>query len=156
MNSAVFKKHFEQLYMPLCMYSLRVCGDLDTARDAVQEAFAACWQQIQSGLEINDFKPYIYRCVYNATLQALRTARHEMALDEAADITADDIDTSERDAALWQAVDLLPEGCRQVLLLSKRDGLSHAQIAEELGISTKTVENHMTRALRKLRAALRL
>lgn len=138
--------------MPLCMYSLRICGDIELARDAVQEAFAATWARMQQGFEITDFKPYIYRSVANATLQALRAARPDVELDEARELTAEDIDDSERDAALWQAVDSLPEGCRQVLLLSKRDGLSNREIADELGISVKTVENHMTRALRRLRS----
>ena len=64
------------------------------------------------------------------------------------------IDTSERDAALWRAIEALPERCRRVFLLSKRDGLSHAEIADEMGISVKTVENQITKAYSRLRGEL--
>ena len=51
-------------------------------------------------------------------------------------------------------VDGLPSRCREVFLMSKRDGLSNVEIAAELGISVKTVENQMTKAFARLRSAL--
>jgi RNA polymerase sigma-70 factor (ECF subfamily) len=70
------------------------------------------------------------------------------------EITNEEIDTSERDARLWQALDNLPDRCREIFLLSKRDGLSNAEIASELGISIKTVENQITKAYKALRGEL--
>ena len=67
----------------------------------------------------------------------------------------EEIDTSERDAALWRAIEALPERCRRIFLLSKRDGLSHAEIADEMGISIKTVENQLTKAYSRLRGELK-
>ena len=64
------------------------------------------------------------------------------------------VDTSQRDARVWKAIDELPERCREVFLLSKHDGLSNEEIAEELGISIKTVKNQMTKAFSRLREAL--
>lgn len=66
-------------------------------------------------------------------------------------ISEEDIDTSERDARLWRIIDSLPDRCREIFLLSKRDGLSNAEIAEELGVSIKTVENQITKAYKRLR-----
>ena len=74
--------------------------------------------------------------------------------ESVADISDEDIDTSERDAVLWTAIDALPERCRDIFLMSKRDGMSNAGIAAELGISVKTVENQMTKAFSRLREAL--
>ena len=54
-------------------------------------------------------------------------------------------------ARLWTAIDRLPAKRREILLLSKRDGLSYAEIARRMGISQNTVHNHMTKALRTLR-----
>ena len=70
------------------------------------------------------------------------------------DVGGDEIDTSIRDAKIWKAIDNLPEKCRNVFLMSKRDGLSNEEIADELGISIKTVKNQLTKAFGRLREAL--
>jgi len=57
-------------------------------------------------------------------------------------------------ARVQQAIDRLPAGCRQVLLLRKIELLSHRDIAERLGIAVSTVEKQHARALRLLRAML--
>jgi RNA polymerase sigma-70 factor (ECF subfamily) len=64
------------------------------------------------------------------------------------------IDTSFRDARIWKAIDELPEKCREIFLMSKRDGLSNAEIADEMNISIKTVKNQMTKAFTRLRESL--
>ena len=56
--------------------------------------------------------------------------------------------------AIQQAIERLPERCREVFCLSKLEGLSNKEIAERLGISVKTVENQMTTALKRLRKDL--
>ena len=59
-----------------------------------------------------------------------------------------------KENALYAAIDSLPEKCRVVFNLSRFEELSHKQIAEQLGISTKTIENQITKALKILREAL--
>lgn len=150
-----FEHYYRKLYMQLGMYALRLLGNVDDAEDAVQEAFASAWLRICDQQEIDNFKAYIYRAVRNNALMKLR-ARHE-TVDITSlpfDIPPEDIDTSERDARLWHALDKLPPRCRQAFLLSKRDGLSYAEIAEETGTSIKTVENQISKAFRLLRKAM--
>lgn len=150
-----FEKQYEQLYMPLGMYALRMLGDVEESEDIVQNSFISAWGYIHDGNEIANFKAFMYRTVYNAVLQARRQNVTLLPLDEQGDVPPEEIDTSERDAALWRAIDELPDRCRDIFLLSKRDGLSNAAIAEELGISVKTVENQMTKAFSKLRGELK-
>ena len=156
-----FEKTYRQLYLPLCMYALRLLGDTAEAEDAVQEAMVAVWERIERGEVVLQLKAYMYRAVANSALMRLRRRPAMTALvDREADLTTlevsdEDVDTSERDAALWRAIDALPERQREVFLLGKRDGLSHAAIAARLGISTKTVEGLMTHAYKALRHALR-
>lgn len=140
--------------MPLGMYALRMSGDVDEAEDIVQECFATVWQRIETGCDISNFKAYMYRAVRNGVLMRARGRAEIVSLDSIEEVTPEDIDTSERDAALWRAVDALPPRCREIFLMSKRDGLSNAAIASELDLSVKTVENQMSKALRTLRAAL--
>lgn len=145
---------FRELYLPLGMYALRLVGDAADAEDVVEEAFAHAWQAIESGAEVGNFKAYMYRCVRNECIGFLRTRKERAALDDIPEVSDEAVDTSVRDAKIWRAVDALPEKCREVFLLSKRDGLSQEEIADELGISIKTVKNQMTKALSRLRETL--
>jgi RNA polymerase sigma-70 factor (ECF subfamily) len=52
---------------------------------------------------------------------------------------------------LWTAIDSLPEKCREVFVMSKRDGLKYEEIAEELGLSVNTVRNQISKALKILK-----
>lgn len=150
MNPHLFQKEYERLFMPLCMFALRITGDIETTRDTVQNAFIAAWERTD---QIDNLKAYMYLAVRNATIAAAgHTARHyDMAHAELDDVPQEDIDTSERDARLWKAIDSLPERCREIFLMSKRDGMSYHDIALELDISEKTVENQIAKALKKLR-----
>ena len=154
MTTKEFEIFFKKLYLPLGMYALRIVDDADLAEDLVQDAFTKAWSYLENGGEIASFSSFMYKIVRNICLSYLRD-RHEM-LDESniPECNDEEIDTSFRDAKIWKAIDALPEKCREVFLMSKRDGLSNEEIAEELGISIKTVKNQMTKAFSRLRDAL--
>lgn len=167
MTSHEFDQAFRQLYLPLGMYALRIVDDTDSAEDIVEDAFLKTWQLIESGKEIENFKSYMYRTVRNSCISFLRNQKDTIAFEDMPENAKDTIDlnalqdvdeetinTSVRDARIWKAIDQLPERCREVFLMSKRDGLSNDEIAEELGISVKTVKNQMTKAFSRLREAL--
>ncbi len=154
MNKRRFETEFRKLYLPLGMYALRYVGDTDSAEDTVQNAFLKAWQAIGNGSDIADFKAFMYRCVRNECISFLRRQERFVGIEEVPEVEDTDIDTSERDARIWRAIDELPDRCREVFLLSKRDGLSNEEIAAELDISVKTVKNQMTKAFSRLRTAL--
>lgn len=149
-----FEMMFKALYLPLGMYALRIVEDNDCAEDMVQEAFVKAWEALEGGAEIGNFRGYMYRAVHNECIGYLRQRRETASLGEIAEVTEEAVDTSVRDARIWRAIDALPQRCREVFLLSKRDGLSQEEIAEEMGISVKTVKNQMTKAYERLREAL--
>lgn len=136
------------------MYALRIVDDADIAEDLVEDAFIKVLEKIRSGVEIDNFKGYMYRAVRNECISFMRDKKEMLRLDGIPDVTDENVDTSIRDAHIWRAIDNLPDRCREVFLLSKRDGLSNEDIAEELGISVKTVKNQMTKAFSRLREAL--
>lgn len=154
MDKRRFESEFRKLYLPLGMYALRYVGDTDSAEDTVQNAFLKAWQAIGNGSDIADFKAFMYRCVRNECISFLRRQERFVGIEEVPEVEDTDIDTSERDARIWRAIDELPDRCREVFLLSKRDGLSNEEIAAELDISVKTVKNQMTKAFSRLRTAL--
>ena len=149
-----FEAYFRQLYLPLGMYALRIVDNTSDAEDIVEETFMKAWQAISSGTEIGHFKSYMYRCVRNESVSFLRGKKEMEPIDSIPEISEEVMDTSFRDARIWKAIDELPEKCREIFLMSKRDGLSNAEIAEELNISVKTVKNQITKAFARLRESL--
>lgn len=154
MTAREFEIYFRELYLPLGMYALRIVDNADDAEDVVVETFLKVWHQIDKGVEIDNFKAFIYRAVRNECISFMRCKKETVGTESIPEVDEEIVDTSERDAEIWKAIDKLPEKCREVFLLSKRDGLTNEEIAEELGISIKTVKNQMTKAFSRLREAL--
>ncbi|MDE6272640.1 MAG: sigma-70 family RNA polymerase sigma factor [Muribaculaceae bacterium] len=154
MEAREFQNIYKKSYMPLCMYALRLTENTDVANDVVQFSFMRVWELLQEGREIHNLPVYLYRVVRNVALSQMKTDRLYIPLpdnSEEIEVTDEDIDTSQRDARLWSAIDSMPPRRREIFLLSKRDGLTYAAIADELGLSVKTVENQMSKALATLR-----
>lgn len=155
MSGKDFEKAYRRLFLPLCMYALRITGDTSLAQDAVQQAVEAVWLRTADGFEPQDLRAYLYIAVRNEATRLTDGEKRFTPLDADTAVTDEQIDTSERDARIWEAIDSLSPRCREVFLLSKRDGLSNAQIAEKMAISVKTVENQMTKAYSALRQDLK-
>ena len=136
------------------MFALRIVDDAQSAEDIVEDCFTKAWQMIEEGKEFDDFKAYMYRSVRNGCISFIRQRKETVGVECIPEVDEETVDTSERDARLWKAIDSLPDKCREVFLLSKRDGLSNDEIAARMDISIKTVKNHMTKAFSRLRDEL--
>ncbi|MDE6152760.1 MAG: sigma-70 family RNA polymerase sigma factor [Muribaculaceae bacterium] len=154
MTSKEFEILFRRLYLPLGMYALRLVDDADVAEDLEQDAFIKAWLYIENGGEIDNFSSFMYKTLRNVCLTYLRDRRETLDESHIPEVGDEEIDTSFRDARIWKAIDGLPDKCREIFLMSKRDGLSNEEIADELGISIKTVKNQMTKAFSRLRDEL--
>lgn len=151
-----FEQSFRELYRPLCMFALRFTERIDDAEDIVQQAFADVWDKNINNIIISNLKSYMYQAVRNRSLslvtQSTETIQTTDLLPDMEDTSEEEqIYNSERDARLWAAIDELPPERKKIFLLSKRDGLKYQEIAHELNISIKTVENQMGKALKSLR-----
>ena len=150
-----FEYQFRCLYRPLNMYALRYTENLDDAEDIVQQAFSDVWEKLVGGTSIQNLKAYMYQTVRNRSLTLItnrQTHCETTELTDLEDLTEEErIIRSERDARLWTAIDHLPTERKKIFLLSKRDGLTYQEIATELGISIKTVEHQISKALKTLR-----
>lgn len=149
-----FETQFRKLYLPLCMYALRIVDNAEDAEDLVADAFMKVWETIGDGVEIDNFSAFIYRTLRNGCISFLRSQRQMVSLENVPEVNEATVDTSRRDARIWEAIDRLPDKCREIFLMSKRDGMSQEEIAEELNISVKTVKNQMTKAFSRLRESL--
>ena len=156
-NSNVdFESLFTYNYRPLCLYALHYLGEVDASEDIVQECFATLWEKLQQGTEVANRRAYLYMTVRNRCLDQLRKRGIPTESLKPYDTYGiiDDDDAQERsrtEARLWTAIDSLPEKCREVFVMSKRDGLKYEEIAEELGLSVNTVRNQISKALRILK-----
>ena len=147
---------FRLNYRPLCLYALHYLQDTDMAEDVVQECFTTLWEKLEQGTAVANRRAYLYMSVRNRCLDSLRRKGIPTESLKPYDTYGiiDDDDACERshiEAKLWTAIDSLPEKCRQVFLMSKRDGLKYEEIAEELGLSVNTVRNQISKALNTLK-----
>ena len=152
---------FRHYYAELCRSAYRILLDAAAAEDVVQEVFVTLWRKRGRLAKIEQPGPYLRRAVRNRSLNYRRDNHQQTVdLDDAPepmtppDITGRPLDQAELDRLVEQAIATLPERSRLVFVLSRYEALSQKEIAAQMGISVKTVENQMTRALRLLREYL--
>lgn len=154
---------FKTYYQPLCHYACTFLHDKEDAEEIVQSTFLLVWERRENLAIRTSVKPYLYAMVRNACLNVLkhnkikqRHAGEEMALaDRSHDAVMHTISSIELEQRIRLAMDELPEQCRVVFKLSRFEELKYSEIAEQLNISVKTVENHMGKALRMMREQLK-
>ncbi len=161
-NERAFEAVFRQYYAPLCRYARQLIPDSDDAEEEVQAMFLAVWEK-RDGLYINtSLKSYLYRAVHNRCLNRLK---HTSVREEHRDYTRYLGETrvespmqtligDELSGQIQRAIQKLPEQCRLAFTMSRFDELTYGEIAAQLGISIKTVENQIGKALRILRTEL--
>ncbi len=153
----VFDALVTQYYPHLCTFALRLLGSRDAAEDAVQDVLYKVWSR-RSIETIQDPVPYLYQAVRNQCLMALRRERRwnttAIDADDTAHVTSDDYALLDLQQAIARAIDALPERTRLVFTMHRQQDLTYGDIARILGISIKTVETQMARALKILRHRL--
>lgn len=148
---------FKLYYRPLCLYATHYLCDIDSAEDVVQDCFVRLIEAEREGkTHILDVRAYLYAAVRNRCLNCLRDrngAQSNLSPVDLEGVISDEeaSDASLHEAKLWTTIDSLPDKCREVFLMSKQRGMKYKEISAELGISEKTVEHHVSKALRLLR-----
>ncbi len=153
---------FHRFYRYLTVTAYKLIADEDKAQDLVQDLFFSLWTKRATLNVTGSLKAYLRKAIVNRCIDEIRRAkRRETTSDEqlplraASQNGADELlEVSDLQRQINLAVDQLPERCRAVFALSRFHDLSNKEIAAKLGISVKTVENQMTRALKFLRASL--
>jgi RNA polymerase sigma-70 factor (ECF subfamily) len=153
---------FREYYARLCYFAYRFTDNHDLAEDLVQDCFLKFWDRRADVANETAAKAYLYQSVRNACLNALRHAEVERkyATSQQAGSGTDTphrlemIIRAELLGQVHQAIESLPEGCRQVLKLAYFESLKNEEIAEQLGVSVNTVKTQKARALKLLRFRL--
>lgn len=160
-----FEKLFNEWYVPLCNYAFSMLRDMEEARDMVQKTFYKLWDK-RSELEIHtSIKSYLYRMVHNDCMNRIKQHKvreehnavyaYENSSSENSNYVDSYIINNELQKQIEQAINDLPPRCAEVFRLSRIKQLSYAEIAEELNISSNTVETQIVKALKVLREKLK-
>src|SRR6185312_10289004 len=154
---AIFRAH----YAALVGFAQGVLRERSAAEDAAQEVMLELWRRREELTIQESLRAYLLRATRNRALNQIRHAKVEQRAEphligeESINATgASKLVAGELRDALREAVDELPPACRQVFELSRGQGLKYAEIATTLGISVKTVESQMGKALKHLRTRL--
>lgn len=161
-NERVFEAVFREHYGALCQYACTILRDRDDAEEEVQALFLAFWERRETILISTSLKAYLYRSVHNRCLNRIKHLsirdehrQHITYVGEAPTLSPMDVLAGqELGERIEVAMKQLPEQCRRVFYLSRFEELRYSEIAERLGISAKTVENQIGKALRILRMEL--
>lgn len=165
----VYKDLFFQYHGRLVLFAFKFTGDMESARDIVQDTFMTLWEKADSlTIEVSP-KAYLFQAVRNRSLNYSRHMNTGQAVHEK--LTAR-IDREERRVysdfnnpfhsllelelgqKIREVVDSMPDKYREVFILSRHNNLRNREIAEKKGISVKMVEKYLSKAMRVLRSEL--
>lgn len=162
-GKAAFRAVIDLYYKEVYWYAKSLGRDDTLAKDLTQETFFTLWKKrdkLSDGVVI---KGWLYKSVRNKFLDHVKKYRKETYLLETTFVeTLDIVARSENQEVLKRKMEIidmeiqnLPKKCSRVFLLSKKEGLTNNEIADYLGVSLKTVEGHLTKALKILREKLK-
>jgi RNA polymerase sigma-70 factor (ECF subfamily) len=150
---------FHQYYSPLCNYATKIISDSTIAEDIVQDLFVQLWEN-EKLESIENTERFLLRATKYKCIDYLRTKRinSEIPIENLPEIIYTEnkeINEEDIEPLFYYYTSKLPPKTREIFLLSRKSGLTYKEIANDLNISVKTVENQMSRALRIMRDLLK-
>lgn len=154
----MYDLYWEQLFI----YAHSLLKNREICEDIIQEIFIKIWEKRNTIIIKTTLKGYLYTCVLHKVYDIFRKQKNALSKEVLQNFDIK-IQTStpeskliyeELEAQINTAVNLLPEKCKKVFVLSRENQLSHKEISKQLNISTKSVEAYITKALKILRPTL--
>lgn len=161
-NEAAFEKIFKMYFKNLHAFAYTFTKDDVIAEEMVQNVFFKIWEK-KDQLQIDDsLKAYLYRSVHNESLNHLKHLKIKTSfqlqysgnMESSNQDASNQMMASELEDKIQKAISELPPQCRTIFQMSRFEQLKYQQIADQLNISIKTVENQMGKALKVLRLKL--
>ena len=157
-----FNRIFRRYYAPLTRFCVRFVADGDQAAEIVQDLFVKLWTNRQKIAFTSSFESYMLQSVRNAAITFINKERSHAEANERLYVAETDtndpsetLQSNNLEASYQKVLSAMPEKRREVFLASRFDGLKYSEIAEKLGLSQKTVEAHMSAAIKQLREGLK-
>jgi len=161
-DADAFERVYRSYVVSLCRLADSYVRSRDAAEDIVQDLFTWLWANRHGFHPEHGLRAYLFGAVRNRALNALRdeatasrVAESQLSAGPGKSTAADaELMATDLESAIQAAVGGMPPRCREVFVLLRTQALTYAEVAAILGISPKTVEVHMGRALAILRARL--
>lgn len=161
-----FKQLYEEYYAPFCLYAKRFIDDQETREDIVSDVFTALWDKLDSNafdVQSDTTVGYIKMCVKNNCLNFLKHQEYEWSYAENIQKKAPIYETepdsiytlNELYQTLYETLNKLPENYRTVFMKSFFEGKTHAEIAEEMNLSVKSINRYKQKTMDILRNELK-
>lgn len=159
-----FSEIYKMYHSKLVRFACDFLPSREDAENLVHDAFIELWKNNEHICEIKNINAYMFRLVRNRCLDFIKHMVHEKAYEAhalveykaregALELMSDtELLAGELMNLVKREVEKLPNRCRQIFMLSRVDGMSHAEIAESLSLSENTVSVQLGIALRRLRA----
>jgi RNA polymerase sigma-70 factor (ECF subfamily) len=161
-DKRAFELVFNEYYNVLRSYAFRFVDEIEEAEEVVQEVFVKFWEKCEHLAPDSSIKSYLYRSIHNTCLNQIKHQKVKDSyrqyvvnfLEEAREDSYEEQSDNGVQERIFRAIDNLPPRCSEIFKLSRFEGLKYREIADHLGISIKTVEVQMGKALKTLRNVL--
>lgn len=156
----VFQQFYIENYRSFLLVAYKYLRDQGMALEVVNDVFVTIWEDAATITIQTSLRSYTHRAVINRSLNiVLKNKKDKQRLQEFTQLPQDvleprELEENELKLMLYKEIDQLPEQCKKVFKLSRFEGKKKHEIAEDLGISVKTVKNHLNRALKSLNKVL--
>lgn len=161
-DAKAFEILFHRYYGYLCLYAAKFTTDEVSAEEIVQEFFVNFWEKREQLNIESSLKNYLFRSVKNSCINYIQHNKTKLryaqnVLSKVENSISDDDNYPEIDLMqkIEESINSLPEKRREIFRLSRQDGLKYHEIAKKLNVSIKTVETHMSLAIKSLRDKLK-
>lgn len=157
-DGLTFEELFRKFRPGLVAFATSIIGKSNDAEEIVHDVFIAIWNQNDNRLEAAGIKSYLFTSVKNRCLNFIKKAKLDYT-----DLTEDapvfdvavnahsKLEAKETETKIHALIDMLPNKCKQIFLMSRMYELSYKEIAQILDITPKTVENQISIALKFLK-----
>jgi len=155
-NMPAFESYYKEHLKEYFLVAYKFVRSVPISQEIVNDVFLKIWEDAGKIVIESSLRAYIYKAVVNRSINALNKQEKEqqhrraLALQPQAFYEEKQLETNELKVQLYKAIDNLPDQCKKVFQLSRFEGLKQQEIADKLGISIKTVKNHITQALKTL------
>jgi RNA polymerase sigma-70 factor (ECF subfamily) len=156
-NQQAFVCIYDRYWSEMYTCAFQIFPHRETCEDLIHDVFLYLWNSKEL-LQIRSVRDYLYIAVKNRSLNKIRSKHsHVGIIDEGHNNIPSDISSDENLAVkeikevFEAAISELPDKCKEILIMSRKEHLSNKEIASKLGISPKTVENQINIGLKKIR-----
>jgi len=164
-NQQAFTGLFRLFYSKLHSFCMQYVHVKEVAEEITNDVFIKLWNRREEIVQINNLSTYLFVAVKNYSLNYLKQYSHlHVAVEDNEGASGlinrndpeQELEWKEISFQLNQAIDNLPDQCRTIFKLVKEDGFRYKEVAEILGISPRTVETQLFRAIKKLQAIVNI